>query len=250
MPEHPVARSEQIVSQAVDGEVVIYDRSNQRAHCLSPEVAAVWSACDGTRAAEGIAQFLDYATTAVEATLALLADSGLLAPPSSGREDGRAVSRRSLLRRGAVAGAAAVGVGTIVSVRVPPAEAAVSGVLALTLYATSVSTCSTAIDTALQRGTVQVTINAAPGQPTMDKLTLVITLTPAYVGFPTDTLNVSINCGPTIGTIPISSTGAGSGTVVTTVPSGQTSHVTLTPQVAMPAAGDTIFSKATPSFTA
>ena len=43
----PAARSDEIVSRAVDNELLIYDRRRDKAHCLNSTAAAIWRHCDG-----------------------------------------------------------------------------------------------------------------------------------------------------------------------------------------------------------
>jgi hypothetical protein len=43
----PKARSAGIITRDVDGELLIYDRTRDRAHCLNETAAAVWKICDG-----------------------------------------------------------------------------------------------------------------------------------------------------------------------------------------------------------
>jgi len=43
----PKARSAGIITRDVDGELLIYDRTRDRAHCLNETAAAVWKLCDG-----------------------------------------------------------------------------------------------------------------------------------------------------------------------------------------------------------
>lgn len=43
----PKARSEGIIIKEIDGELLIYDRARDQAHCLNETAAAVWNLCDG-----------------------------------------------------------------------------------------------------------------------------------------------------------------------------------------------------------
>ena len=51
----PTARTDKLVVEEVDGEVLVFDTERNRAHCLTPAAAAVWRACDGTRTVEDVA---------------------------------------------------------------------------------------------------------------------------------------------------------------------------------------------------
>jgi hypothetical protein len=54
----PKARSEGIIIREVDGELLLYDRVRDRAHCLNETAAAVWKLCDGRTTASVIAKKL------------------------------------------------------------------------------------------------------------------------------------------------------------------------------------------------
>src|ERR1700687_761084 len=43
----PKARREAIITKEVDGELLVYDRERDRAHCLNETAAAIWRLCDG-----------------------------------------------------------------------------------------------------------------------------------------------------------------------------------------------------------
>jgi len=42
-----MARADELVVEEIGEEVLIYDKTTNRAHCLSPTAAKVWRACDG-----------------------------------------------------------------------------------------------------------------------------------------------------------------------------------------------------------
>ena len=52
----PVARKDEIVSREVEGELLIYDRLRDEAHCLNASAAAIWKRCDGRTTVSQIAQ--------------------------------------------------------------------------------------------------------------------------------------------------------------------------------------------------
>jgi hypothetical protein len=54
----PKARSEGIITKEVDGELLIYDRARDQAHCLNETAAAVWKRCDGQSSVQEIGQHL------------------------------------------------------------------------------------------------------------------------------------------------------------------------------------------------
>src|SRR5207247_8926846 len=55
----PMARSEGLVVEQLDGEVLIYDLERHRAHCLNEASALVWRACDGTRPVPELAALIE-----------------------------------------------------------------------------------------------------------------------------------------------------------------------------------------------
>src|SRR4051812_49356910 len=51
----PLGRSEDLIVQEVEDEVLVYDELSNRAHCLSADAARVWRACDGVKSEQEIA---------------------------------------------------------------------------------------------------------------------------------------------------------------------------------------------------
>ncbi len=43
----PKARSEGIITKELNGELLLYDRVRDKAHCLNQTAAAIWKLCDG-----------------------------------------------------------------------------------------------------------------------------------------------------------------------------------------------------------
>jgi hypothetical protein len=118
----PLARSEHLIVEEIADEILVYDSSVDVAHCLTPDAARVWSACDGTRPIDSLAAELGLSAERVEDALGELERCNLLerAPTLSG--DGH--TRRELSLRVAKVGAAAAAVPLIVSVSAPtPAQA-------------------------------------------------------------------------------------------------------------------------------
>jgi DNA-binding transcriptional ArsR family regulator len=119
MQDRPRADGGELVSEWVGDELVIYDPRTELAHALSPDAAAVWERCDGQRTPSQLASELKLTPTLVEQALAELYESGLLEQPAP---DG--VSRRTVLRRTAKAGGAALIAAPLIStVLIPPATA-------------------------------------------------------------------------------------------------------------------------------
>ena len=125
MSECPLARSEGLVVEPLDDELLVFDSQVGRAHSLNASAAAVWRSCDGTRTREQLAAEAGLELAAVDLALESLAGCELLIDftPSTQR-----VSRRTVLRQAAVAGA---GVGmalpVIRSIAAPSAAMAASG---------------------------------------------------------------------------------------------------------------------------
>ena len=57
----PVSRREGLVSKRVEGELLIYDRTRDQAHCLNESAAAIWRLCDGRTSVPEIARRLGEA---------------------------------------------------------------------------------------------------------------------------------------------------------------------------------------------
>lgn len=55
----PVARTENLLIQEVENELIIYDQKTNVSHCLNPISAFVWHHCDGQNTAKDIAQLLE-----------------------------------------------------------------------------------------------------------------------------------------------------------------------------------------------
>jgi hypothetical protein len=55
----PVARTEKLLIQEVDNELIVYDEERDTAHCLNPMAARVWHYCDGQNTVEDIAKLLE-----------------------------------------------------------------------------------------------------------------------------------------------------------------------------------------------
>jgi len=119
----PQAREENIVVQDLDGEVLVYDLTRHKAHCLNHTAALVWRACDGRRTASDIARLVEdeMRTPVDEGTvwyaigqldkLHLMKES--VAPPAMWA----GMSRRDFLRKAGVA--AAVAVPVVISLSAP-----------------------------------------------------------------------------------------------------------------------------------
>jgi Coenzyme PQQ synthesis protein D (PqqD) len=137
----PKARWEGIVSKKVEGELLVYDRTRDKAHCLNESAAAIWKRCDGQISPTEIAVSLgkEYGVAVDERVvwlgLAELRRSHLLEEPAdldqtSNRNKtqwppnltGMAMSRREAVRR--IGLGAAIALPIVVSITAPtPAQA-------------------------------------------------------------------------------------------------------------------------------
>ncbi len=116
----PLARTDELIVEELEGQVLAYDRRTDEAHCLSPTAARVWRACDGRTDREQRTQ-LELDTDDVTQALGELEACGLL----DGIRPG--VTRREATVRIAKAGAAAaVATPFIYSIVAPTPAAAVS----------------------------------------------------------------------------------------------------------------------------
>jgi hypothetical protein len=126
MVSRPRPRSRQdglVVERLGDDETLIYDVATHRAHCLNPAAAAVWSACNGRRDFDDIAQHVARELPGFSAEMVSIAvhrlDRAHLLTGNAGAE----MPRRTALRRLTVAGALLPLVSSIV---VPEAAQAAS----------------------------------------------------------------------------------------------------------------------------
>ncbi len=123
--ERPLARSDELVVEEVDGQVLIYDQQTDEAHCLSEAAARVWRACDGQTSREQLATQLGLEADTVKQAIGELEACGLLAGIVN-----PGVTRREAATRFAKVGAAAAAAPLVYSI-VTPKPAAAQSVLAL-----------------------------------------------------------------------------------------------------------------------
>jgi hypothetical protein len=126
----PLRRSNDLVIEALDDELLVYDRTNKRAHCLNADAVRVWRACDGKTDAGRMSAELDLPLDLVRQALDELEASGLLdqglelVNVGSGNGNGKAVTRRELAVCSAKVGTAALTAPLILSITAPTAMAA------------------------------------------------------------------------------------------------------------------------------
>jgi hypothetical protein len=56
--DFPKARKKGLLVEEVAGELLVYDSSNDRAHCLNESAATIWKHCDGVRSVGAMAAHL------------------------------------------------------------------------------------------------------------------------------------------------------------------------------------------------
>jgi hypothetical protein len=126
----PRARRSELVTRVVAGELLIYDRNSNEAHCLNSTAALVWANCDGQTTIAEIARLLEaemktpVADEIVWFALTQLEKSSLLQEPWAWPRKVNQTSRRVLMKRLGIA--AAVSVPLVSSIIAPTAAAAAS----------------------------------------------------------------------------------------------------------------------------
>jgi hypothetical protein len=123
MDAKPTARSENLIIEELDRGMVVYDSLTQEAHALDPMATSVWRAADGQKTTRQLAEATGLEQAAVVATLDQLRERGLFT-------DGASVSRRSMLRRSATFGAAAIAAAPLIETIVIPTAAAHASTIA------------------------------------------------------------------------------------------------------------------------
>lgn len=58
----PLARLEEIITKRIDGELLVYNRLRDEAHCPNETAAAIWKRCDGRTTPDEIAELLSTET--------------------------------------------------------------------------------------------------------------------------------------------------------------------------------------------
>ena len=119
----PKARKNHLLVHQVDDEIVVYDKTQKRAHRLNNTATRVWSLLDGNRTTGEVADVLDLDESVVALSVDHLANAQLLES-----SEPLSVSRRNALRR--IASAAAVGflLPAVTSIAAPFAAQAQSGI--------------------------------------------------------------------------------------------------------------------------
>jgi hypothetical protein len=124
----PKARKEKLIIKELADETLVYDRENDRAHCLNSTAARVWQHCDGQSSVSEIAESLAKQTeTKVDDTIVWLAldqlqKFNLLEEAPTAPEHLARMNRRQLVRK---VGLATLALPVIISIASPtPAQTA------------------------------------------------------------------------------------------------------------------------------
>jgi sugar lactone lactonase YvrE len=110
-----------LITEELDGELLLYDGDSNMAHALDADAAVLWRACDGHSDVDTLVARCRMSQEQVHATLDRLGAVGLLEPPKHERHG---ATRREALRKIALTGVGLASVPTITSILVPtPAQA-------------------------------------------------------------------------------------------------------------------------------
>jgi Coenzyme PQQ synthesis protein D (PqqD) len=125
----PKARRTRLLVEQVGDETIVYDEIRQAAHSLNRTASAVFRHCDGTRSVPQLAAMVatelggDADEAMVRYALERLARAHLIDVGSS--DDDEHVTRRTVVRRLALAGGATIAIPAVLSIVAPtPAMAA------------------------------------------------------------------------------------------------------------------------------
>jgi hypothetical protein len=138
----PRAREDGLLEEEVGEELLLYDRENHTAHCLSPIAACVWRHCDGEHDLAEIAVLAGASEELVASALHELREKDLLdAEPALMQSAIPGESRREAIVRVARYGAAAAAGSMIVSATAATPAMASSGEEAKKCQTPGVANC-------------------------------------------------------------------------------------------------------------
>ena len=142
----PEARKKGLVVQELSGEVLVYDRERNKAHCLNPTAALVWNHCDGNTTVADIARAIQHDVNApvdedvIWLGLDQLSKSHLLQERAALPEEKARLSRREVMKR--IGLAAAVALPVVTSIMAPTAAQAANCLPSGQPCTTSAQCCS------------------------------------------------------------------------------------------------------------
>jgi hypothetical protein len=143
----PKARREGLVVQELSGEVLVYDRDSNKAHCLNSTAALVWQYCDGETSVSQIARAIEGKINApvdediVWLGVEQLNKSKLLRERAAVPGHKSRLSRRDVMKR--IGLAAAVSLPVVTSIMAPTAAQAANCLPSGSGCTSSAQCCST-----------------------------------------------------------------------------------------------------------
>ena len=120
----PLKRKSGLFAENLPDEVILYDKSNNKVHCLNKTAAAIWESCDGTRTEDDLAQIVvaklggPADRNVVLQALEDLEKADLLEPVHAVAQDAVLTSRREAVGKIALASSALVA-----TIAAPPPKA-------------------------------------------------------------------------------------------------------------------------------
>jgi len=142
----PEARRVGLVVQELSGEVLVYDRERNKAHCLNSTAARVWEYCDGKRSVAQIARAIEGEINApvdedvIWLGVEQLSKTHLLQEGAKLPEHKSGLSRREVMKR--IGLAAAVALPVVTSIMAPTAAQAANCITMGGACTTSAQCCS------------------------------------------------------------------------------------------------------------
>jgi hypothetical protein len=144
----PEARKQGLVVQELSGEVLVYDRQRDKAHCLNSTAALVWERCDGKTSVSQIARAIEGQINApvdddvIWLGVQQLNKVHLLQERAELPVQETGLSRRDLIKRIGVAAAVALPVVTSI---IAPTAAQAANCLASGVACTSSAQCCSGV---------------------------------------------------------------------------------------------------------
>jgi len=115
--QNPLARKNDLVVQEVTDEILVYDLSSNKAHCLNETAAMVWKSCDGSNSVTDIAKLIgtDISDDLVWLAIDQLSENNLLEKQIESNFAGQ--SRRDVIKK--IGLAAMIGLPIVASLTAP-----------------------------------------------------------------------------------------------------------------------------------
>jgi hypothetical protein len=157
----PLSRKDEIVVQELNGEILIYDLSTNKAFCLNETSSLVWEACDGSKSVSEISRLVSRKLNApanedlIWLALDQLKKEKLIANSEEVVSHFEGMPRREVIKKVGLASVIALPiVGSLVAPKSAMAQAsACIGNCGMTLACPPVSTCMCSNNSAGNNGT-------------------------------------------------------------------------------------------------